>query len=294
MTAAQRDARRAGGPLSRLAADAPAALVVLSVAVVNAVLLPRPLEALLTGVAAVDWQQLVEGGERVFGGDLYEQTETYGFRYSPVVAYLFAIIGPIGTLAWRLLHVAAALALPTWPMRLVTLAAWPFWYDVETGNVMVFVLLTAAWAVRGSRLAAIGFVLLMLFFPRPLMLPVAAWILWRRPDWRVPFVAITVAHGVAVLVTGWADEWISLLLTLGAESVSPNNLGPTRFVGAAWLVIGIPLAAFLTWRGRLGWASLAISYPYVLPYYLLMLVLELPDRLQLPRPSTRRAVRPPA
>lgn len=282
----------AGGlPIRRRGTDAVAALLVVALAVANAVLLPRSLEVLLAGGIAVDWLQFVEGGVRVFGGDLYEQTETYGFRYSPIAAYLFTLVGPMGTLAWRLLHVAAALALPTWPMRLLTLASWPFWYDVETGNIMVFVLLTAAWAVRGSRLGALGFVVLLLFFPRPLMLPVMAWILWRRPEWRAPFVAIALVHGLAVLATGWAGEWIALLLTLGRESVSPNNLGPSRFLGAAWLVIGIPLAVFLTWRGRLGWASLAISYPYVLPYYLLMLLLELPDRLQLPRLLPRTTLR---
>jgi hypothetical protein len=104
----------------------------------------------------------------------------------------------------------------------------------------------------------------------------------------VPFLGLSVVHGLAVLTTGWAQDWAALLFTLGSESVSPNNLGPSRFLGAAWLVIGVPLAILLTWRGRLGWASLAISYPYVLPYYLLMLVLEVPDRLRLPRPATRR------
>jgi hypothetical protein len=36
----------------------------------------------------------------------------------------------------------------------------------------------------------------------------------------------------------------------------------------------VPLAAWLTLRGKLGWASLAIS-PYLLPYYFQMLGLEL-------------------
>lgn len=259
-------------------ADALAAAFVLLLALVNAVLLPRALEALLAGAPAVDWQQLVEGGRRVFGEGLYDSTDTYGFRYSPVAGYLFAVIGGMGTLAWRFLHVVAALALPTWPMRLVTLASWPFWYDVETGNILIFVLLAAAWAVRGSNLAVAAFVVVGLLFPRPLMLPVAAWIVWQRPDWRLPILVLAVAHVAAVALTGWGDEWVARLLTLGAEASSPNNLGPSRLLGTAWLLIGIPLAAVLTWRGRLGWASLAVSHPYVLPYYLLMLVLELPRR----------------
>lgn len=261
--------------------DAAAASLVLVLAVLNAVLLPRSIQVLIEGGPAVDWLQFVEGGRRVFGGDLYETSETYGFRYSPLVAYVFVAVGEIGTVAWRLLHVAGALALPTWPMRLVTFAAWPFWYDVETGNVMIFVLLAAAWALRGNALGLVGFLVLALWFPRPLMLPVLAFILWRQPVWRLPAAAIVVGMLVGTLLTGWAAEWAALLTTLDHEVASPNNLGPTRFLGAWWLLVGVPTAAWLTWQGRLGWASLAVSYPYVLPYYLVMLVLEIPDRLRL-------------
>lgn len=281
----------ANGWLSSLAPhayDVVAGVLVLLMAVVNAVLLPRPLEVIIQGGPAVDWLQFVEGGRRVFTGDLYETTETYGFRYSPVVAYVFALIDPMGTTAWRVLHVAAALALPTWPMRLVTLASWPFWYDVETGNVMVFVLLAGAWALRGNGAGIVSFLLLALWFPRPLMIPVLAYVLWRQPQWRLRALVITAAMAAATVATGWAGEWVRLLTTLGAEQASPNNLGPTRFLGAWWLAIGIPLAAVLTLARRLGWASLAISYPYVLPYYLLTLVWEQPrfDRLRR-RPNGR-------
>ena len=256
--------------------EAAGALLVLVLAVVNAVLLPRSLEVIIEGGPAVDWLQFVEGGGRVSEGDLYETTATYGFRYSPIVAYVFAAIGGMGVVAWRIAHVAAALAMPTWPMRLVTLAAWPFWYDVETGNVLVFVVLSAAWALRGNPLGIGALLVLTLWFPRPLMLPILVYLLWKQPAWRVPAVVLALVMTFAAIASGWAVEWVRLLTTLGAEAGSPNNLGPTRFLGPWWLVIGIPLAVWLTRRGRLGWASLAISYPYVLPYYLLMLVLELP------------------
>jgi len=259
--------------------DVAAAALVITLAVVNAVMLPRSLEVIIRGGPAVDWLQFVEGGRRVFEGDLYEVTETYGFRWSPVVAYGFAALEPLGTIAWRLMHVIAALALPNWPMRVVTLAAWPFWYDVEAGNIMVFVLLSAAWAIRGNAIGVVCFVVLSLLVPRPLMLPILGWILWQRPGWRIPTLVIATAHFAAALASGWGIAWVEMLLTLGGEQGSPNNLGPTRWLGAWWLLIGVPLSAWLTWRGRLGWASLAISYPYVLPYYALMLVLELPDRL---------------
>lgn len=46
-----------------------------------------------------------------------------------------------------------------------------------------------------------------------------------------------------------------------------------------WVPIGLALAAWLTWKGRLGYASLAAS-PYWLPYYLLFALLELVRRDQ--------------
>ena len=55
--------------------------------------------------------------------------------------------------------------------------------------------------------------------------------------------------------------------------MSDYNYGPSRFIGLLWIPIGVALAVLLTWRGRLGLASLAIS-PYWLPYYFLMLLLE--------------------
>jgi hypothetical protein len=57
------------------------------------------------------------------------------------------------------------------------------------------------------------------------------------------------------------------------------DLGPTRFLGMAWLIIGVPLAAWLTWKGRVGWAGLAMS-PYVPPVYLMLLLFELRPALQ--------------
>lgn len=240
----------------------------------NIVLVQWSIDAVARGVVAVDWVQYVEAGERVWSGDLYGSTATYGWRYSPILAYGFTLLGVLGPFAWRLLHVAAAMALPGWKLVVVTLISWPFWYDVETGNTMVFVLLAGAWALRGSSVGIFGFLALALLIPRPLMLPLVAWILWQHPEWRWRFAAMFVVHGVAVLISGWAPEWIAELVWTPAIHTSPSNVGPSRFIGLSWLFVGVPLAAFLTWRGRIGLASLAIS-PYLLPYYLIMGLLEL-------------------
>lgn len=240
----------------------------------NIVLTQWSLDAVVRGVMAVDFAQYVEAGERVWDGALYGSTSAYGWRYSPVLAYAFSVFGLMGPFAWRLLHVAAALALPGWKLIVVTLVSWPFWFDVETGNTMVFVLLAGAWALRGNTAGIFGFLALALLIPRPLMLPLVAWILWKYPQWRWRFAAMFLVHGLAVMMSGWGPEWIAELLWSPGIHASPSNVGPSRFVGLSWMILGLPLAAFLTWKGRIGLASLSIS-PYLLPYYLIMGLLEL-------------------
>jgi hypothetical protein len=255
---------------------------------VNFYLAARSVGVISTGAPAVDWAQYVEAGRRVWQrGDLYAITDTYAYHYSPLLALAFGVISPIGTTMWRILHVVAALALPSWPLRIVAFASWPFWYDVEAGNLMTFTVLAAAWALVGSRVATGAYLLLVVLVPRPLMFPVAAWILWRRPEWRVPFGTALVLSLAGAVALGWAGEWFGAMLAASGDVAIPSNIGPSRFIGAAWLLIGIPLAAWLTWRGRLGLASLAASL-YWLPYYLLMLLLELVRPVERVRTAARR------
>lgn len=256
------------------------------VGAVNLYLVSRSLGLIAGGAPAVDWLQYVDAARRLAqGGDLYAVEETYAFHYSPLLAWAFGPLGLLGTALWRGLHVVAALALPTWPMRLLALASWPLWYDVETGNLVIFVVLAAAWALRGSRISIGAFLVLALLVPRPLMVPVAVWLLWKHPAWRIPFVAAAIVHVALVLVTGWADAWLGAVLAASGDVGIPSNVGPSRFIGVVpWMAIGLPLAAWLTWRGRLGLASLAVS-PYWLPYYLLALLLELVGRDRWPFPA---------
>jgi hypothetical protein len=223
---------------------------------------------ILSGSASADWRIYVEASQRVSAGGLYEVTDIYAFRASPFLALAFAVLAPMGPTIWRLLHLVAAAAMPTWPLRLAVLVAWPFWFDVQHGNLLTFVLLAAAWALRGSRIAGVIYLGLALLMPRPLFLPIAAWLLWQRRDLRLPFVAMFVAHTAAVLVSGWSGAWLQQLFSSVDEVSSIWNLGPSRLIGLWWMVIGLPLAIWLTLRGRVGLASLAAS-PYLLPYYLL-------------------------
>jgi hypothetical protein len=158
---------------------------------------------------------------------------------------------------------------------LLLLVSWPFWDDVNTGNLMVFVVLAAAWAYRGNAMAIGIYLALCILVPRPVMLPLLAWLLWRRAEWRWPFVGIVVLGVLTALPTGYLDDWVGALMRTGVTEVANDfNLSPSRFLGPGWVLIGLPFAAWLTMRGRLGWASMAIS-PYLLPYWVQMLGLEL-------------------
>lgn len=232
---------------------------------------------MLRGGAGADWTIFGEAGRRaVDGGGLYAVEDNYAFRYSPLLAYLFWAIAPIGALAWRALHIAAvgALALHDRRLALLTLVSWPFWFDVEAGNLMTFILVVAAFALAGRRWAIGAFLVAALLIPRPLMVPIAIWLVWKHREWRWPFVGLFVAHAVVVALTGWGQAWIGSLVGSSAEIESVLNFGPSRLIGWLWIPVGLTAAAILTWRGRLGWASLAAS-PYWLPYYFLMPFLEL-------------------
>ena len=232
------------------------------------------------GSVAFDWRIFVQGGERFWAGspDLYEVNDLYSFRHSPVMAMVMPAVAWIGVIGIRLVTLAAALAMPTWPMRLLTLAAWPFAMDIQHGALITVIVLAAAWALKGSRAASVAFIILALLSPRPLMVPIAAFLLWQQPWLRLPSVALFLVHGLAVLATGYGDEWIAMLLTSGTDGIEgPFNLSPSRFIGRLWLPIGVVLAILLTWRGRPGLAAIAIS-PYLLPHYLLVLLLEIAPR----------------
>jgi hypothetical protein len=225
----------------------------------------------------VDWNLFVTAADRIRSG-----VDPYGFavageayRWSPVAAWIFIPVSVVGPLLWRILHVAAALAVPDRRLALVTLLSWPFWFDFATGNVMVFVLLLAVFALRGGRWASLGFLAVTLLVPRPLMLPVAVWLLWKRSELRLPALALFVTHGALVLATGWGGAWVARLVETPSTQVGiPFDVGPTHLLGGLWVPVGLAIACILTWRGRLGFASLAAS-PYWLPYYLIMLLLEL-------------------
>jgi hypothetical protein len=79
-----------------------------------------------------------------------------------------------------------------------------------------------------------------------------------------------------VLATGLGGAWLTQLFGSTEMVGSVFNVGPTAVVGLWWLLVGIPLGAWLFWRGRVGLAGLAVS-PYLLPYYLMVALVDLPS-----------------
>jgi len=222
-----------------------------------------------------DWDNYVEAARRFPLGTLYDWRYPYGYHYAPQLAPVLGLLTSAGIVAWRAAHFVALALLPSRRLALVLLVSYPFWADVNTGNLMVFVLLAAAWALRGNGAATSIYLALCVLIPRPVMLPLLAWLLWQHSAWRWPFVGMALLVVLTAIPTGYLPDWIGSFVSSGVKDVANDfNLSPSRFIGPAWLVIGVPLAAWLTIRGRLGWASMAIS-PYLLPYWVQMLGLEL-------------------
>lgn len=257
----------------------------------NLVLVAITIAGLFVSDAGYDWMIYREAGERIISGGLYDWEGIYAWSYSPIVAYAFTVLAPIGFAGWSILHVVALLALRDTRLIVITAVSWPFWVDLYNGNTMTFVFVAAAAALRGSTLGSGAYLSLALLMPRPLMLPLVAWILWQQRRWRLYFPIVVAVFAVLVFATGQGAAWLETLTGVSeAVAASSRDIGPGAVIGAWWLPIGAALALALTYFGKVGIASIAAS-PYWLPQYLLMALLELanPARAEAPGRSVQRA-----
>jgi hypothetical protein len=225
----------------------------------------------LSPEAAVDWHTWSTLPVRLASGTVYEASDTgMWFAWSPVMAVVMAAVSIVGYWPWVVAHIASVALLRDWRLVVLVLASWAFWFDTAQGNTFTFVFVAGVLALRRSRAAGVAFVGLCLLMPRPIQLPLLVWLLWHdRSLWK-PAMVLAGLHAVAVLASGYAVAWLDAMMR--TTSV-PWDMGPVSALGPAWFTIGIPLAAWLTWRGRVGWAGLAIS-PYLIPQYLLWPLLE--------------------
>lgn len=221
----------------------------------------------------------------VRGPNPYEGT---AYVWSPVAVYPLDLITPLGFRAWQVLNAAAILLIRPWKVAGLVALSYPFWFDIGSGNLVVAVFAVTWCAAQGQRWAVWTFLVLTVLMPRPLMLPTLVWLLWQRPEIRWPFAGIVLVHGLAVMATGLGDEWLAVLIAHGPSQVAENpyNLSPSAWLGMAWMPFAVALAAWATWRGHLGIASLAAS-PYWMHNYLIFAFLELvrPARRGSPSPA---------
>lgn len=219
-----------------------------------------------------DWDLWSALPDSIARGAMYDTGTEARFVWSPVAGWFMSLVPTvIGYWPWYALHIAVIFLMRDWRLIAITLATAGIWIDAAMGNTFTFIFVAGVLAYRGSRPAALVYLALLLLIPRPLQLPLAAWLLWKMPEVRLPFVGIALVHTVAVLASGYAFDWVA---SLSAQQAN-GNFGPTALFGAWWFVVGIPLAIWLTLNGRAGFAGLAAS-PYLLGVYWLMPALEIP------------------
>jgi hypothetical protein len=204
-----------------------------------------------------------QAGQRLLDGrDIYDWSATYTFRYSPWAAAVFVALAPLSVLgailAWLAVKIVALGAAATWFARawpagrrrtLVTvlvLAFPPAIHDLMIGNVSVFTLLVLVAVLRaGDRVAGGSFGLLLLLAPKPHLLPIAAWLVFRRPRAGLAMLA-TLGGGLALGIPLFGlDRWLGYLATfrepLGREFTA--NIGFSALFGPIGVAIGLLAAA---------------------------------------------------
>lgn len=227
------------------------------------------------GVPHPDWELWTALGD----GPIYDTETVAPFVWSPVAAWIMRLVPVIGYWPWVAVQAGSVLLVRDRRFTALMVVSLGFWDQLAGGNTMIFVVVAGILALRGSRPAAVVYMALLFLMPRPLQLPLAAWLAWKMPEIRWPSALVFIIHAVLVLGSGLTGEWIENVLAHGGPL---GNYGPSAHIGTLpWLALGIPLGVWLTIRGRVGWAGLAVS-PYWLAGYLLMPIVELP-------PPTKRS-----
>jgi hypothetical protein len=200
---------------------------------------------------------------------LYQWSDGYEFRYTPIGALFFMPLVPLSETAaiwvWLgfkivVLAVCAWWFGRSWPadrrvlLALMVLAFPPAIHDLVIGNVSVltlFVFLAVArWQdPRGG--VAIG--LLTILMPKPHLLPVLAYLAIRRPrDFAASLV--TIASGVAIgLVIFGPDPWLAFIGALREPLVRifTANVGFSGLFGPVGVVIGVVVGVVVVVAGML-------------------------------------------
>ena len=204
---------------------------------------------------------------------LYDWSDTYTFRYTPIGALVFAPLVPLAEDAavwvWLFFKVGVLALVAVWYsnrwmgnqrvlVALLVLAFPPIVHDLVIGNVSTITVLAllavARWQdPRGG--VAIG--LLMVLMPKPHLVAVLAYLAFRRPR---DFAAAAATMGAGVLI-GLAifgvDPWLAFFETLREplERTFTANVGWSELLGPVGVVIGVVIGLVVFVVGvRLGGA----------------------------------------
>jgi hypothetical protein len=199
------------------------------------------------------------------------------YLYSPVLAALFVPMTWLGEqnaiVAWLVLHLVALVAtcalMPvSRPLRLVTfgVAAFsaPVLFDIDLGNVSLFVTLAAVLVWRWLDRPQAGMALAVALLVRPTMAVVAGWWLvrgrWRPVAWTVGTFAVIGLVSLAWLRPEVWLEWLTVLRNVSNVTGVKANVD----LGSAVLLLG----------GSAGLAQIALYSGYVLAIGAILLSLR--------------------
>ena len=204
---------------------------------------------------------------------LYDWSDTYTFRYTPIGALLFAPLVPLSEdgAAWAwlfvklgVLAVTAAWFSNRWRgdrrvlVALLVIFFPPIVHDLVLGNVSAMTVLAllalARWQDwRGG--VAIGLVSVLM--PKPHLIPVLAYLALRRPrDFLASLATIGVGVVIGLAIFG-IDPWLDFLATLREplERTFTANVGWSGLLGPAGVVVGLVIGVVVFMLGvRMGGA----------------------------------------
>jgi hypothetical protein len=204
---------------------------------------------------------------------LYQWSDTYTFRYTPLGALPFVPLVPLSETAasWTwLLAKLAVLGLTAawfsrpwsgtrrWLVALLVVTFPPVVHDLVIGNVSTITLLVllavARWHDwRGG--AALG--LLSVLMPKPHLVPVLVYVAIRRPrDFVATLATMAGGLGVGLAIFG-IDPWIAFIGTLREplERTFTANVGFSDLFGPVGVAIGLAVGIAILVAGVLAGGS---------------------------------------
>ena len=243
------------------------------------------------------WCCYQQAGERVITdpSTLYDWSDTYTFRYTPLGALLFVPLVPLsaGAAAWAwigiklvVLGVAARWysrpwsGIDRWLVLLAVVTFPPIVHDLVIGNVSTITLLVllavARWPdARGG--VALG--LLLALMPKPHLIPVLAYLAFRNPRAflaSIGTIGLSVLAGVALF---GIEPWLQFAETLREplERTFTANIGFSGLLGPVGVAVGVVVAVAIFVVGvliggargyGLGIIAGIVAGPYTFIHYL--------------------------